>query len=136
MTILPNISFGLGCMGMSQWYGPTDEVESVATIQEALDSGNPYLDSAEAYGPFTNEILIGKAVRKRRHDAFIATKFGFPMIQPDGSHLPADSSPDHIRHVVDESLRRLQTDHIDLLCQYRIDKRTPIEGYSGACMGV
>lgn len=115
MTILPNISFGLGCMGMSQWYGPTDEVESIATIQEALDSGNPYLDSAEAYGPFTNEILIGKAVRKRRHDAFIATKFGFPMIQPDGSHLPADSSPDHIRHVVDESLRRLQTDHIDLL---------------------
>lgn len=131
MTILPNISFGLGCMGMSQWYGPTDEVESIATIQEALDSGNPYLDSAEAYGPFTNEILIGKAVRKRRHDAFIATKFGFPMIQPDGSHLPADSSPDHIRHVVDESLRRLQTDHIDLLYQHRIDKRTPIEDVEG-----
>ena len=132
MTIPANIRLGLGCMGMSQWYGPTDETESIATIHEALDSGNPYLDTAEAYGPFTNEVLIGKAVRDRRDDAFIATKFGFPMIQKDGSQLPADSSPDHIRRVVDDSLKRLGTDHIDLLYQHRVDKNTSVEEVVGA----
>lgn len=121
------IRMGLGCMGMSQWYGQTDDLESIKTINEALDKGISYLDTAEVYGPFTNEELIGKAIKTRRDDAYIATKFGFPMIQSDGTQIPPDSSAKNIRRSVEASLKRLQTDYIDLLYQHRIDRNIPIE---------
>jgi aryl-alcohol dehydrogenase-like predicted oxidoreductase len=122
-------ALGLGCMGMSQSYGVPDDAESVATLHLALELGITFLDTAEAYGPFTNETLIGRALRGRRDRAVLATKFGFRF---EGSRLVGtDSRPGHIREVVEASLRRLETDRIDLLYQHRLDPAVPIEDVVG-----
>lgn len=123
-------AIGLGCMGMSQSYGTPDDVESLATIHRALDLGVTYFDTAEAYGPFTNEALLGRALKGRRDGVVVATKFGFHI--EDGAIAGVNSRPDHIREVVDASLERLDLDHIDLLYQHRIDPEVPIEDVIGA----
>ncbi len=122
---------GLGCMGMSQSYGPADEAESIATLHRALEIGCDFFDTAEGYGPYTNEELLGRAFRDRREKVVIATKFGFKF--KNGRQLGAetDSRPEAIRGAVEGSLRRLQTDHIDLLYQHRIDRAVPIEDVAG-----
>lgn len=122
---------GLGCMGMSQWYGTPDDEEAIATIDRALDLGITMLDTAEAYGPFANEELIGKAMKGRREQMVIATKFGFPMKMEDGTTTKIDSRPHHIVEVVEASLGRLQTDYIDILYQHRVDPSVPIEDVVG-----
>jgi aryl-alcohol dehydrogenase-like predicted oxidoreductase len=122
-------ALGLGCMGMSQSYGVPDDAESVATLHRAIDLGVTFLDTAEAYGPFTNEELIGRALRGRRDRVALATKFGFRF---EGNRLVGtDSRPAHIREVVEASLRRLETDRIDLLYQHRLDPAVPIEEVVG-----
>jgi len=126
-------ALGLGCMGMSQSYGTPeerDERESIATLHRALELGVTFLDTAEIYGPFHNEELLGRALRGRRDQVVIATKFGFRI--EDGKITGLDSRPEHVREVVEASLRRLRTDHIDLLYQHRVDKQTPIEDVVGA----
>jgi aryl-alcohol dehydrogenase-like predicted oxidoreductase len=123
---------GLGCMGMSQSYGPADEKESVATLHRALDLGCNFFDTAEVYGPFTNEDLLGRALKGRRGEAVIATKFGFRLENGKQVLSERDSRPEHIREAVEGSLRRLQTDHIDLLYQHRVDPAVPIEEVAGA----
>jgi aryl-alcohol dehydrogenase-like predicted oxidoreductase len=123
---------GLGCMGMSQSYGPADEAESVATLHRALDMGCNFLDTAEVYGPFTNEELLGRALQGRRAEVVIATKFGFRLEGGKQVGGERDSRPEHIREAVEGSLRRLRTDHIDLLYQHRIDPAVPIEEVAGA----
>jgi aryl-alcohol dehydrogenase-like predicted oxidoreductase len=123
-------ALGLGCMGMSQSYGVPDDRESVATLHRALELGVTLLDTAEAYGPFTNEQLLGRALEGRRDQVVLATKFGFRF---EGDQLTGtDSRPVHIREVVDASLRRLRTDRIDLLYQHRVDPAVPIEDAVGA----
>ena len=122
---------GLGCMGMTWAYGTDrDEGEAIATIHEAIDLGITFLDTAEVYGPFTNEELVGKAVQGRRDRVVIATKFGF-IFDETGKISGADSRPQHIREVVEASLRRLKTDRIDLLYQHRVDPNVPIEDAVG-----
>ncbi|WP_042365430.1 aldo/keto reductase [Streptacidiphilus neutrinimicus] len=127
---------GLGCMGMSQWYGRTDDRESIATVHRALELGYTLFDTAEAYGPYDNEILLGRALAGRRDRAVIATKFGFPMKLKDGTTAEADSRPEHVVEVVEASLRRLGTDHIDVLYQHRVDPKVPIEEVVGAMAGL
>ena len=123
-------ALGLGCMGMSQSYGTPDDQESVATLHRALELGVTFLDTAEAYGPFTNEELLGRALEGRRDRVVLATKFGFRF---QGNQLTGtDSRPEHIREVADASLRRLRTDRIDLLYQHRVDPGVPIEDVVGA----
>jgi aryl-alcohol dehydrogenase-like predicted oxidoreductase len=117
-------------MGMSQSYGVPDDKESIATIHRAHDLGQDFFDTAEIYGPFINEELLGRALKGRRDQAVIATKFGFHI--EDGKSSGTDSRPEHIREVADDSLRRLQTDRIDLFYQHRIDPKVPIEDVAGA----
>ncbi|MBV9301413.1 MAG: aldo/keto reductase [Acidobacteriaceae bacterium] len=127
-------ALGLGCMGMSQSYGVADESESIATIHRALEVGVDFFDTAEVYGPFINEELVGRALKGRREQAVIATKFGFRI--ENGKISGTDSRPEHIREVADASLRRLQTDYIDLLYQHRVDPNVPIEDVAGAVAGL
>ncbi len=115
---------------MSQSYGPADEGESIATIHRALELGLDFFDTAEVYGPFVNEELLGRAVKGRREKAVIATKFGFRI--ENGKIGGTDSRPEHIREVADASLRRLQTDHIDLFYQHRVDPTVPMADVAGA----
>jgi aryl-alcohol dehydrogenase-like predicted oxidoreductase len=122
-------ALGLGCMGMSQFYGTVDDAESVATIHRALELGVTFFDTAEVYGPYTNETLLGRALVARRDRAVIATKFGWEIEGKQRGGL--DSRPAHIREAVEGSLRRLQTDHIDLLYQHRVDPEVPIEDVVG-----
>ncbi|CAA0090195.1 Aldo-keto reductase IolS [Starkeya nomas] len=120
---------GLGCMGMSHAYGTPDDAESATTIERAIELGVTFFDTAEAYGPFTNEELLGRALKPHRDKVVIATKFGFVL---DGrSRSGVDSRPVHIREVVDASLRRLQTDRIDLVYQHRVDPSVPMEDVAG-----
>ncbi len=123
-------AIGLGCMGMSQSYGAADEAESIATLHRALELGVTFFDTAEVYGPFRNEELLGRALAGRRDRAVIATKFGFRI--EDGTSVGLDSRPEHVREVVEASLRRLRTDRIDLLYQHRVDPAVPIEDVVGA----
>ncbi|MFL5951459.1 MAG: aldo/keto reductase [Gaiellaceae bacterium] len=121
---------GLGCMGMSAWYGPTDEQESIATIHRSLELGVDFLDTADVYGAGANEELVGKAIAGRRDEYVIATKFGNRWFE-DGTRT-IDGSPDYIRQAIDASLQRLGTDHVDLYYQHRVDAETPIEETVGA----
>ncbi|CAM3744743.1 General stress protein 69 [Vibrio aerogenes CECT 7868] len=124
--------FGLGCMGMSHAYGPADEKESLATLDRALALGVQFFDTAEFYGPYKNEELLGRwiaGLQGQREKIVIATKFGFDISQTRASGL--DSRPEHIRQVVDASLKRLQTDYIDVLYQHRVDPEVPIEEVAG-----
>ncbi|WP_422771239.1 aldo/keto reductase [Plantactinospora sp. WMMC1484] len=122
---------GLGCMGMSQFYGPGDDAESIRTIHRALDLGVTLLDTADMYGPYTNEQLIGRALRSRRDEALIATKFG--NVKDDtGRVVRVDGSPDYLRRACEGSLRRLGVETIDIYCQHRVDRSVPIEETWGA----
>ncbi|WP_314216206.1 aldo/keto reductase [Pseudarthrobacter equi] len=124
-------ALGLGCMGMSEFYGESDEQESLATIHEFLDAGGTLLDTADMYGPFTNERLVGRAVAGRRDAVVIATKFGNER-REDGSWVGINGHPDYVRRACDASLERLGVDHIDLYYQHRVDKTVPIEETVGA----
>jgi len=121
---------GLGCMGMTWAYGSADDQESLATLDRALELGITFFDTAEAYGPYKNEELLGRALKGRRERAIIATKFGFRF--ESGKLVGTDSRPEHVKEVAEASLRRLGTDHIDLYYQHRVDRTVPIEETVGA----
>ena len=124
-------ALGLGCMGMSQSYGPADEQESIATIRRALELGVTLLDTADMYGPFTNEQLVGRAIAHRRDEVVLATKFGNER-RPDGSFVRVNGEPEYVRRACDASLQRLGVEHIDLYYQHRVDTTVPIEDTWGA----
>jgi aryl-alcohol dehydrogenase-like predicted oxidoreductase len=124
-------ALGLGCMGMSEFYGTGDEATGIETIRRALDLGVSFLDTADMYGPFTNEQIVGKAIAGRRDEVQLATKFGNER-NPDGSWIGINGRPDYVRAACDASLARLGVDHIDLYYQHRVDTSVPIEDTVGA----
>src|SRR5690349_16452697 len=124
-------AIGLGCMGLSAAYGtPPPREEGIKLLHAAVERGVTFFDTAEVYGPFTNEDLLGEALAPFRDDLVIATKFGFKIV--DGKQVGLDSRPEHIRDVAEESLTRLRTDRIDLFYQHRVDPAVPIEDVAGA----
>jgi len=126
-------AIGLGCMGLSHAYGqPVDKQSGIALLRSAVERGVTFFDTAEVYGPYTNEELVGEALAPLRDQVVIATKFGFDISSDTGQQRGLNSQPGHIREVVEASLRRLRTDHIDLLYQHRVDPAVPIEEVAGA----
>ncbi|HTC29950.1 MAG TPA: aldo/keto reductase, partial [Candidatus Acidoferrum sp.] len=125
-------ALGLGCMGMSEFYGAGDEAESIRTIHRAIELGVTMLDTADMYGPYTNEQLVGKAIRDRRDKVFLATKFGIVRDASDPTRRSISGKADYVRTACEGSLKRLGVEHIDLYYQHRVDTSTPIEETVGA----